>query len=129
VESKNGSVIRKHFGYSHIPQPFAEPLNELCQTHLMPYLNFHRPCFFPATEIDAKGKAVKRYRYADMMTPYEKLKSLPGADSFLKPGITFKQLDKDSMAMTDNEAAALFTSQRNKIFKQIFKQSKSGLNL
>ena len=129
VESKNGSVIRKHFGYSHIPQPFAEPLNALCQAHLMPYLNFHRPCFFPTTEIDAKGKAVKHYRYADMMTPYERLKSLPGADAFLKPGITFKQLDKDAMAMTDNEAAALFTSQRNKIFKQIFKQSKSGLNL
>jgi transposase InsO family protein len=128
VESKNGSVIRKHFGYSHIPQPFAEPLNALCQMHLMPYLNFHRPCFFPTTEIDAKGKAVKHYRYADMMTPYEKLKSLPGADAFLKPGITFTQLDKDSMAMTDNEAAALFTSQRNKIFKQIFKQSKSGLH-
>ena len=36
----------------------------------MPYLNFHRPCFFPTTEIDAKGKAVKRYRYKDMMTPY-----------------------------------------------------------
>ncbi len=76
VESKNDSVIRKHFSYSHIPQPFAAPLNELCQTNLMPYLNFHRPCFFPTTEIDAKGKAVKRYRYADMMTPYEKLKSL-----------------------------------------------------
>ena len=49
----------------------------------MPYLNFHRPCFFPTTEIDAKGKTVKRYRYADMMTPYEKLKSLQNADSFL----------------------------------------------
>jgi hypothetical protein len=94
----------------------------------MPYLNFHQPCFFPTTEIDAQGKAVKHYRYADMMTPYEKLKSLRGADSFLKLGITFAQLDKDSMAMTDDEAAALFTSQHNKIFKQIFKQSKSGLN-
>jgi hypothetical protein len=88
---------------------------------------FHWPCFFPTIEIDAKGKAVKHYRYANMMTPDEKLKSLPGADAFLKPGITFTQLDKVSMAMTDNEAAALFTSQRNKIFKQIFKQSKSGL--
>jgi hypothetical protein len=127
AESKNGAVIRKHFGYSHIPQPFAAPLNALCQAHLMPYLNFHRPCFFPATEIDAKGKAVEHYRYANMMTPYEKLKSLPGADAFLKPGITFAQLDKVSMAMTDNEAAALFTSQRDKIFRQIFKQSKSGL--
>ena len=125
VESKNGSVIRKHFGYSHIPQQFSESINLLCQEHLMPYLNFHRPCFFPTTEIDAKGKAVKRYHYADMMTPYEKLKSLVNAESFLKPGITFEQLDKDSTVMTDNEAAALFNSQRNKIFRQIFKQSKT----
>ena len=30
--------------------------------------------------------------------------------------------------MTDNEAAALFTSQRNKIFKQIFKTKTTGLS-
>ena len=72
-----------------------------------------------------QGKAVRRYRYADMMTPYEKLKWLPDDDAFLKPGVTFEALDKDATAMTDNEAAALFTSQRNKIFKQIFKQPKT----
>jgi transposase InsO family protein len=125
VESKNGSVIRKHFGYSHIPKRFAEPISLLCREHLMPYLNFHRPCFFPTTEIDAKGKAVKRYHYKDMMTPYEKLKSLTNAASFLKTGVTFAQLDKQSTAMTDNEAAALFTLHRNKIFKQVFKQTKT----
>ena len=31
AESKNGSVIRKHFGYSHIPKQFAEPINRLCR--------------------------------------------------------------------------------------------------
>jgi transposase InsO family protein len=127
AESKNGAVIRKHFGYSHIPKSFAEPINQLCQLYLIPYLNFHRPCFFPTTEIDAKGKAVKRYRYADMMTPYEKLKSLPNAAAFLKLGVSFEQLDKVSTNMTDNEAALLFTSQRNKIFKQIFKTKSIGL--
>ena len=94
----------------------------------MPYLNFHRPCFFPTTEFDAKGKAVKRYRYEDMMTPYEKLKSLQDANSFLKPGVTFERLDRGSTTMTDNEAVALFTSQRNKIFKQIFKTKTTGLS-
>ncbi len=127
VESKNGSVIRKHFGYSHIPKQFADPINRLCREHLMPYLNFHRPCFFPTTTINSRGKAVKHYRYADMMTPYEKLKSLQHAESFLKPGVTFEQLDRDSTAMTDNEAAALFTSQRNKIFRQIFNSKTNGL--
>ncbi|MHB8473668.1 MAG: hypothetical protein ACYDC8_12660 [Gammaproteobacteria bacterium] len=127
VESKNGSVIRKHFGYSHIPQQFAEPINRLCREHLIPYLNFHRPCFFPTTEINAKGKAVKRYRYEDMMTPYEKLKSLANAASSLKPGVTFEQLDNEAIAMTDNQSTALFTLHRNKIFSRIFKQTKPKL--
>jgi transposase InsO family protein len=127
VESKNGSVIRKHFGYSHIPQQFAAPINQLCREHLLPYLNFHRPCFFPTTEINARGKAVKRYHYADMMTPYEKLKSLTNAASFLKPGVTFEQLDEESLALTDNQAATRFTLQRDKILSRIFKQTKPKL--
>ena len=55
VESKNGSVVRKHLGYSHIPGRFAQPLNEFTHNVLSPYLNFHRPCFFPTEETDPKG--------------------------------------------------------------------------
>ena len=61
------------------------------------------------------------------MAPYEKLKSLANADSFLKLGVTFEQLDKNSTSMTDNEADALFTLQRNKIFEQIFKTKTTDL--
>ncbi len=44
AESKNASVIRKHFGYQHIPGswPLAQ-LNDLHRRHFNPYLNFHRP--------------------------------------------------------------------------------------
>jgi transposase InsO family protein len=28
AESKNASVVRKHLGYSHIPQKYAKPINE-----------------------------------------------------------------------------------------------------
>ena len=28
---------------------------------LSPYLNFHRPCYFPTESIDAKGRIRKRY--------------------------------------------------------------------
>ena len=35
----------------------------------------------------------KRYRDADVMTPYEKLKSLENAERYLAPGITFEALD------------------------------------
>jgi hypothetical protein len=76
VESKNGSVVRKHLGYAHIPQRAAEPVNAFLREHLWPYLNYHRPCFFPVIEIDDKGRQRKRYLYENLMTPYEKFKSL-----------------------------------------------------
>ena len=91
VESKNGSVIRKHLGYGHIPNRYAERVHAFNQQFLSPYLNFHRPCFFPSEEVDAKGRVRKRYRDADIMTPYEKLKSLPNAAACLKPGTTFRR--------------------------------------
>jgi hypothetical protein len=48
---------------------------------LNPYLNFHRPCFFPETRTEHKGKQRKIYRYENMVTPYDKLKSLPSASN------------------------------------------------
>lgn len=38
AESKNGSVVRKIFGYSHIPQRFAAHINVFCREHLNPYV-------------------------------------------------------------------------------------------
>ena len=70
VESKNGSVIRKHLGYGHIPGRHAGRLNAFNREVLSPYLNYHRPCYFPSEEVDAKGKVRKRYRRQDIMTPY-----------------------------------------------------------
>jgi transposase InsO family protein len=93
AESKNASVIRKHLGYDHIPGHWAEQLNHFHREHFNPYINFHRPCLFPVPHIDNKGKLKKRYPYDEMYTPYDKLKSLPKADTFLKPGFTFEKLD------------------------------------
>ncbi|MCI0563667.1 MAG: hypothetical protein MN733_34775 [Nitrososphaera sp.] len=69
VEGKNGAVVRKHLGYAHIPQKYAGVLNAFNRDYLNPYLNFHRPCFFPEVIVDAKGKQRKRYPYERMMTP------------------------------------------------------------
>ncbi|MGB5642338.1 MAG: integrase, partial [Gammaproteobacteria bacterium] len=105
VEGKNGSIVRKHLGYHHIPQKWAPLINEFNQNYLNPYINYHRPCFFPIVKIDAKGKQKKTYPYQAMMTPYEKFKSLPAAKQYLKPGMTFKQLDDIALSISDNEAA------------------------
>ncbi len=116
VESKNASVVRKHWGYAHIPQQFASLLNEFNQQHLNPYVNYHRPCFYPETIINEKGKQKKRYRYKHMMTPYEKLKSLPEAAQYLKPGISFEQLDRLAYGLSDNEAC----DRKNKAQQQLW---------
>lgn len=119
AESKNGAVVRKHLGYAHIPQHCASLVNAFCAGFLNPYVNFHRPCFFPETITDEKGKERKRYRYENMMTPYEKLKSIPDADEYLKEGVTLKQLDAQAAKMSDNDAALALNSARKKLFKDI----------
>ena len=119
VESKNGSVVRKHLGYSHIPGRFAQKVNDFAVKVLTPYLNFHRPCLFPEEIVNAKGKRLKRYPYANLMTPYDKLKSLPAAHQYLKPGVSFDQLDDIAMQHSDNEAARLLNEARTKLFRSI----------
>ena len=119
VESKNGHVVRKIFGHGHIPQRWASLINDFNRQHLNPYINYHRPCLFPVIITDSKGKQRKRYPYQSLMTPYEKLKSLPDADQYLKPGITFEILDAIAYQQSDNEAADELQKARRQLFKTI----------
>ena len=116
VESKNAAVIRKWLGYSHIPAHLAEPVNAFNRDGLSPFLNYHRPCLFPIETTDDKGRVRKRYRDEDVMTPYEKLKSLPDAERALRPGVTFEQLDAIAYAMSDLEAAKALNRARAELF-------------
>lgn len=124
VESKNGSVVRKLYGYAHIPQHYAADFAELNSNQVYRYVNFHRPCYFPTIVTDNKGKQRKKYHYSDMMTPYEKLRSLPRPSQYLKSGITFKNLDAFAGEMTDNEAAEQLNSARDHLFKQLHERLK-----
>ena len=119
VESKNGSIVRKHLGYSHIPGRYASQVNDFTLKVLSPYLNFHRPCCFPEEVIDAKGRLTQRYRYEHRMTPYEKLQSLPDAAAFLKPDVTFQALDAIALKQSDNEAARQLNQARQELFQTI----------
>ena len=121
VESKNASVVRKWLGHSHIPTCFAPLVNAFNRDQLSPFLNHHRPCLFPAEVIDAKGRARKRYPDKNVMTPYEKLKSLENAEQYLKPGITFDELDALVLKNSGFRAAQAVTRARNGLFKQIGK--------
>ncbi len=123
VESKNGSIVRKHLGYSHIQQHWAPLVDQFHQHYLNPYINYHRPCFFPVIKTNAKGKQVKTYPYEAMMTPFEKFKSLDDAHQYLKPGITMEELDAIAMSINDNEAAQQLKDAKQQLFKTIAEQS------
>jgi hypothetical protein len=78
------------------------------------------------TVIDSKGKECKKYRYESMMTPYDKFRSLPNAESYLKPGLALLELDKEAMKTNDGEAARLMQQARMKLFKLIHEQKQAS---
>lgn len=121
VETKNGSIIRKHFGYFHIPatQENAGILNQFSQNWFIPYLNYHRPCGFAMIKTDRKGKERKYYLHDDYMTPYEKLKSLPKAEQYLRRHIFFEDLDKVAYAASDTEFARKMKEEKEKAFQKL----------
>ena len=71
AESKNASVVRKHMGYSHIPQKYAKPINAFYQEVFNGWLNLHRPCLFATEVVSDKGKIKKVYQHKDTKTPLE----------------------------------------------------------
>jgi hypothetical protein len=122
AECKNGHIIRKQFGHSHIPQHFATQINKFNRRYLNPHINYHRPCLFSEIIIDEKGKQRKTYPYKNMMTPYEKFKSLPNAKQYLKPTLTFEILDNIAYEITDNQSAERLQKARKKLYKNIYEQ-------
>ncbi len=106
-------------GYSHIGQKHAQGINDFYFGCFQEYLNFHGPYAFPSQIMDKKGKVKKKYRYQDYRTPYEKLKSIPHAQLYLKEGITFKMLDEIAQRYTDNEMAEKVQLARDRLFDKI----------
>ena len=127
AESKNGAIVCKHLGYSHIPQHFATLVNTFCRDHLNPYINFHRPCLFAETITDAKGRSRKRYPYKLMMTPYEKNTSrCPRPNNISSPPRhSSSSMHKPGRSATD-EAAQRLNDARAILFKTISNRSKTA---
>ena len=126
AETKNGAIVRKHLGYAHIPQRFAAPVNAFCTDYLNPYLNFHRPCLFAEEITDPKGRIRKRYPQRLVMTPLEKLATIPKVHRFLRPGITLTSLRRQAAAISDNEAATRLNEARSQLFLSIYKRSRNA---
>ena len=119
VEGKNANVVRRWFGHDHIPRRFAPEVNRFAQGTLSPFLNFHRPCLFATEYRDGNGRVRRKYLAGDVMTPYDRLRSLPDAERFLKPRVDFALLDAVAAAETDLEAARRVQAERRKLFLHI----------
>jgi len=114
AETKNGAVVRKHMGYTHIPAPHAAAIADFYQEHFNPYLNFHRPCGVPELVVNAKGKEKRAYRW--YATPWEILRQLPDVASHLKSELTIAQLDQQAQAKSDTQAAEEMQEAKRKLF-------------
>ena len=68
---------------------------------------------------NANGRIRRVYWARDVCTPYDKLRSLPGAGSHLKPGVTFAGLDAEAHAISDLRAARALNAARNRLFQTI----------
>jgi len=120
VESKNGSVIRKNMGWEYISRDHVNLINNYYKDFFNPYLNYHRPCGYPTTKVDKKGKKTKKYDLYQV--PYEFLKSLPNVGKYLKPNTTFKKLDIIAYEKSDNEFAKKMRNEERRLFTKIRKK-------
>jgi transposase InsO family protein len=121
AETKNGAVVRKLFGYAHIPQRHAARFNTFCLEFLNPFLNFHRPCLFATDKPDPNkpGRIKRVYRAKDAMTPLDKLTSLSDATTFMRDGITLEDLHALACALSDVQAAEELNEARAALFRRV----------
>jgi transposase InsO family protein len=121
VESKNGAIIRKHIGFGHIASQHAEQVDQFHRQFLNPYVNFHRPCGVPQETTAANGK-IKRV-YPRYQTPLEILRQVPAWETFLRPGLSAVEVQRQAMAQSDTEAARDMQQAKRDLFATIRKHS------
>jgi transposase InsO family protein len=117
VEAKNGAIVRKHLGYSHISAPHAEAVNQFQRDYLNPYVNFHRPCAVATVVTAANGKRCRVYRRWE--TPFELLKQIPDAAQYLRPGQSMQHLEEYARRQSDTEAALDLQNAKRKLFARV----------
>lgn len=120
VESKNGSVIRKNMGYTHIPKILTPLLNEFYTKYFNIYLNYHRPSLF-VTEVKTDKKGREKKIYGEAKVPYDKLKQISWKKkkNFLKKGLTFEKLDVIAFDKSDNDFAKELREKERILFNKI----------
>ena len=119
VEGKNYAVVRRQYGYAHIPKKYAKDMEDFNQTYLNPYLFFHRQCAYADDITDERGKIKKVYeRY---MTPCENLLSTRDVHIYLREEVTVQSLKEEQGKTTHLAAAKELREKRNTLFAKIHK--------
>lgn len=118
-ESKH-NIIRSWVGYTFIDKTMYESLNSFYLV-FNEYLNFHRCCLFAEDVLSKtkKGKIVKIYKQQNCMTPFEKLKSLPNFETYLKTNVLVENLNALERKHTDSQMADLVQTNLADMYKVI----------
>lgn len=119
IESKNGSVVRKHMGHWHIPKYEARKINAFYRDCFNEFLNFHRVCAYPTTVVHGNGK--KKRVYDETATPCQKLLSIPNVEMYLKKGVTVEILKEKMIRMSHIEYAKIMHEAKQELFATIKK--------
>jgi hypothetical protein len=72
---------------------------------------------------DQRGKRKRVYNAEDYATPYEKLKALPEAASYLKEGVSFVLLDQQAARMSDTECAKKLAKAKATLLRKVKSES------
>jgi hypothetical protein len=124
AESKNGAVVRKHMGHTHIATAHAQAVSSFFQEHLNPYVNFHRPCGVPELVVNPQGKEKRAYRW--YATPWEILRQLPDVASYLRAEVTIAMLDQQAQAKSDTQAAEEMQEAKCRLFASFQERSQTA---
>lgn len=117
VETKNGSVVRKHLGFGHISAQHAEAVNQFHRQYLNPYLNYHRPCAVARIVEEPNGK--RRRIYSRWATPLEIFRQTAECEQYLKPGVSLASLQQIASEQTDTEAAVAMQEAKQKLLARV----------
>src|SRR3989338_6358237 len=83
------------------------------------FLCFHRMCAYPTTIVLDNGK--KKKVYEDIMTPVQKLLSIPNVERYLKEDVTIESLKEKMTRMSHLENAKIMHENKQKLFAAIKK--------
>ena len=126
VESGTGASCASGSATPASPDPSPPVSTPSCAAPSPPSSTFTGPASSPLDVTSATGRVKKRYPQAQVATPYDRLRSLPGAEGFLRPGVTFEALDHLALATTGFEAAQGVQRARDELMRTLANQARGS---